>query len=119
VVPVPALVLGICPGDGAPDRSTVRDSRTNVLKNGVALSSKLFVGGLAWGTTDQGLRDAFASYGSITEAKVIQDRDTGRSRGFGFVTYSSPEEARAAMEALNDSELDGRTIRVDLANERR
>jgi len=104
---------------GAPGRWTVRDSRAGALRIGVALSSKLFVGGLAWGTTDQALRDAFAPYGNITEAKVIQDRDTGRSRGFGFVTYSTGEEARAAMEALNDSELDGRTIRVDLANEGR
>ncbi len=80
--------------------------------------SKLFVGGIAWATDDKGLFDAFSPYGTVTEAKVITDRDTGRSRGFGFVTFSNEEEARRAMEEMNGAELDGRTIRVDSAHSR-
>jgi cold-inducible RNA-binding protein len=83
------------------------------------LSNKLFVGGLSWGTTDKELMDAFASYGNVTEAKVIKERDSGRSRGFGFVTFEDEEEAKAAAEAMNDTELDGRNIRVDFAHDKR
>ena len=82
------------------------------------LSSKLFVGGLAWATTDETLAAHFAPYGDVVEAKVIQDRETGRSRGFGFVTYENAEMAKAAMAELADSQLDGRSIRVDTATER-
>ncbi len=57
------------------------------------MTKKLFVGGLSWGTTDSELKEAFASYGEITEAKVITDRETGRSRGFGFVTFARDEDA--------------------------
>ncbi len=79
------------------------------------MSNKLFVGGLSWGTDDISLKSAFDAYGSVTEAKVILDRDTGRSRGFGFVTYTAANEANAAIEAMDGRELDGRTIRVNLA----
>jgi RNA recognition motif-containing protein len=79
--------------------------------------NKVFVGGLAWATDDMRLNDAFAQYGDITEAKVIVDRETGRSRGFGFVTFASDEAADAAL-GMNGQELDGRTIRVDRANSR-
>jgi len=82
------------------------------------MSNKLFVGGLAWATDSEGLKSAFAEYGEVIEAKVITDRDTGRSRGFGFVTFADAEMAKAAL-ALNDTELDGRTIRVDIAQEKR
>ena len=82
------------------------------------MSSKLFVGGLAWATTDDTLRDHFEQCGDVVEAKVITERDTGRSRGFGFVTFGDPEQAQGAVEQLSNSELDGRTIRVDLAIER-
>ena len=58
------------------------------------MAKKLFVGGLSWDTTDEGLRQAFGSYGQITEAKVITDRDTGRSRGFGFVTFVRDEDVK-------------------------
>ncbi|KAJ4713199.1 putative Glycine-rich RNA-binding protein [Melia azedarach] len=64
-------------------------------------SSKVFVGGLAYATDDQSLREAFSKYGYVAEARVIMDRDTGRSRGFGFVTYSSAEEASSAIQALD------------------
>jgi cold-inducible RNA-binding protein len=82
------------------------------------MSKRLFVGGLAWATDDDGLRQAFEAHGEVTDAKVVADRDTGRSRGFGFVTFATEEEAQAALDALNGTDLDGRTIRIDLARER-
>ncbi len=81
--------------------------------------SKLFVGGLSWDTTDDGLRSAFEAFGEVLEAKVITDRETGRSRGFGFVTYASTGDADKARVELNGTELDGRTINVDVAQGRR
>ncbi|MBN1433899.1 RNA-binding protein [Candidatus Fermentibacterales bacterium] len=82
------------------------------------MTNKLFVGGLSWGTTDESLREAFSEFGEIREARVIKDRNSGRSRGFGFVTFETKEDAGAALEAMNETELDGRTIRVDYATER-
>ncbi|MHC5021352.1 MAG: RNA recognition motif domain-containing protein [Planctomycetota bacterium] len=82
------------------------------------MGKKLFVGGLAWATTDQGLRDAFASHGEITEAVVISDRETGRSRGFGFVTYASDGDAAKAVSAMNGQDLDGRSLNVNEAQDR-
>ncbi|KAF7166520.1 hypothetical protein CNMCM5623_000145 [Aspergillus felis] len=80
--------------------------------------SKLFIGGLAWHTTDDALRQGFSPYGQVEDAVVVKDRDTNRSRGFGFVRFSSETEADAAMDAMNNQEFDGRTIRVDKASER-
>ncbi len=82
------------------------------------MGNKLFVGGLSWDTDDHSLNDAFAAHGTVREAKVIKDRDSGRSRGFGFVTMSSDAEAEAAIAALDGQSLDGRTIRVNEAQER-
>jgi RNA recognition motif-containing protein len=82
------------------------------------MSKKLFVGSLSWDTDDRGLRAAFEPHGEITEATVITDRDSGRSRGFGFVTFADDEAADKAAAALNQTELDGRTIKVDVAQER-
>jgi RNA recognition motif-containing protein len=82
------------------------------------MSKKLFVGSLSWNTDDQQLREAFAAFGEVSEAVVITDRNSGRSRGFGFVTFENDEEADKAIEGLNNSELDGRTIRVDVAHQR-
>jgi len=79
------------------------------------MSKKLFVGSLSWDTNDEGLRNAFSDHGEITEAIVISDRDSGRSRGFGFVTFADDEAADKAVAALNGTQLDGRTIRVDVA----
>jgi RNA recognition motif-containing protein len=84
-----------------------------------AMSKKLFVGSLSWDTNDDGLREAFSQFGEITEAKVINDRDSGRSRGFGFVTFADDEAADKAIAAMNGFELDGRPIRVDVAQDRR
>ena len=79
------------------------------------MGKKLFVGSLSWDTNDEGLRNAFSAHGEISEAIVISDRDTGRSRGFGFVTFDDDEAADKAVAALNGTELDGRTIKVDIA----
>ncbi|KAF8661074.1 hypothetical protein HU200_057175 [Digitaria exilis] len=81
-------------------------------------SSKLFVGGLSYGTDDQSLRESFSNYGQVIEARVIMDRESGRSRGFGFVTFTSSEEASAAITAMDGQELHGRSIRVNHATER-
>ncbi|GMQ10920.1 hypothetical protein CsSME_00053729 [Camellia sinensis var. sinensis] len=80
-------------------------------------SSKLFVGGIAYSADDTSLREAFNKYGEVIEARVIVDRETGRSRGFGFVTYTSGEEASAAIQALDGQELHGRRVRVNFAND--
>ncbi len=82
------------------------------------MGKKLFVGGLSWDTTDDGLRQAFQSFGEVTEAKVITDRDTGRSRGFGFVTFAEGDEAQAAITAMDGKNLDGKTIKVNEAQEK-
>ncbi|KAI9815658.1 MAG: hypothetical protein M1826_001967 [Phylliscum demangeonii] len=80
--------------------------------------SKLFIGGLAWHTDESTLRSKFEEYGSVDEVVVVKDRETGRSRGFGFVRYSKDSDADAAIAAMNNVEFDGRTIRVDKASER-
>jgi RNA recognition motif-containing protein len=82
------------------------------------MAKKLFVGGLSWDTTEEGLRRAFASYGEITEAKVITQRDTGRSRGFGFVTFAQDEDAKTAISKMDGTSLDGKTIKVNEAQEK-
>lgn len=82
------------------------------------MSSKLFVGGLAWATSSDSLRDAFSQYGEVADAKVVMDRETGRSRGFGFVSFNSQDDAKRAADAMNGQQLDGRSIRVDFAQER-
>lgn len=82
------------------------------------MGKKLFVGGLSWNTNDEGLLDAFSAFGEVTDAKVITDRDTGRSRGFGFVTFADAESASTAIAQMDGTDLDGRTIRVNEAEER-
>ncbi|XP_071713313.1 glycine-rich RNA-binding protein 2, mitochondrial-like [Rutidosis leptorrhynchoides] len=82
------------------------------------MSSKLFIGGLSYQTDDHSLKEAFSGFGDVIEARVVNDRETGRSRGFGFVNYSSDDSANDAMKAMDGQELNGRNIRVSLANER-
>jgi RNA recognition motif-containing protein len=82
------------------------------------MAKKLCVGGLSGDTKDEGLRQAFASYGEITEAKVITDRDTGRSRGFGFVTFAQDDDAKTAISKMDGTNLDGKTIKVNEAQEK-
>ncbi|NWW79513.1 RBM3 protein, partial [Climacteris rufus] len=80
-----------------------------------AEEGKLFVGGLNYDTDEQGLEQHFSSFGPISEVVVVKDRETQRSRGFGFVTFTNPEHASDAMQAMNGECLDGRQIRVDHA----
>jgi cold-inducible RNA-binding protein len=82
------------------------------------MSKKLFVGGLSWDTTDDGLREAFSRFGSVIEAKVVTDRETGRSRGFGFVGYQDPAHGATAQQAMDGASLDGRSIRVNAAEDK-
>ena len=82
------------------------------------MSKRLFIGGLAWATTTEDLQEAFTPFGEVVDAKVVSDRETGRSRGFGFVTFSTDEAAAAARDSMDGASLGGRTIRVDLARER-
>lgn len=76
---------------------------------------KLFVGGLPFSTTDDELQQAFAAHGTVASAKVIMDRDTGRSKGFGFVEFENDDEGKAAEAAMNGKELGGRSITVNEA----
>lgn len=78
----------------------------------------IYVGNLAFSLTEEGLREAFAAHGDVTSAKIISDRDTGRSKGFGFVEMPNDSEGHAAIESLNGQELDGRPVRVNEARPR-
>jgi cold-inducible RNA-binding protein len=82
------------------------------------MSNKLFVGNLSFETTENDLQDAFAAHGTVVEANLMTDRTTGRPRGFGFITMSSPEEAQKAIAALNGSQLGGRALTVNVARPR-
>jgi cold-inducible RNA-binding protein len=82
------------------------------------MSTKLFVGNLSFNTTENDLQDAFAAHGTVVEANLMMDRMSGRPRGFGFVTMSTPEEAEKAIAALNGSQLDGRALTVNIARPR-
>jgi len=79
---------------------------------------KIYVGNLSWNTDDNALREVFGQWGSIVDSIVMRDRETGRSRGFGFVTYGSEAEAQNAINNMNERELDGRRVKVNLANAR-
>jgi RNA recognition motif-containing protein len=82
------------------------------------MSNKLFVGNLSFNTTENDLQDTFAAHGTVLEANLMMDRDSGRPRGFGFVTMSTPEEAQTAINALNGKEIDGRALTVNVAKPR-
>jgi len=79
------------------------------------VSTKLFVGSLPWSVDDDALKSTFAAHGSVVSAKVVKDRESGRSKGFGFVEMSTDSEAQTAMQALNGSEVNGRNIIVNEA----
>ena len=82
------------------------------------MSSKLFVGNLSFNTGENDLQDAFAAFGTLTEANLMMDRMTNRSRGFGFVTMSTPEEAQAAIQGMHGKSVDGRELTVNIARPR-
>jgi RNA recognition motif-containing protein len=79
------------------------------------MGKKIYVGNLSYNTYEDGLRTVFQNYGTVVSAKIITDRDSGQSKGFGFVEMGSDEEARAAIGALNGQELDGRALKVNEA----
>ena len=82
------------------------------------MNNKLFVGGLSFNTSQNNLQDAFAAHGTVNEVNVITDKMTGRSKGFGFVTMSTEQEAQSAIEAMNGKSLDGRSLTVNVAKPR-
>jgi len=82
------------------------------------MGNKLFVGGLAWAATEDDLRELFGESGTVTDAVILNDRETGKSRGFGFVTMSSDDEAKGAVEKLHDFEFMGRNLTVNEARPR-
>ena len=93
----------------------IKAGRTAIITE---MNNKIFVGNLSFNTTENDLQDAFAAHGTVTEANLITDRETGRARGFGFVTMSTDEEANKAVEAMNGASLDGRTLTVNIARPR-
>ena len=82
------------------------------------MSNKLFVGNLSFNVTENDLQDAFAAHGTVVETNLMIDRTTGRPRGFGFITMSTPEEAQKAIDGLNGKALDGRNLTVNVAKPR-
>ena len=82
------------------------------------MKNKLFIGGLAWATTEDSLRESSSQYGDIEEVRIITDRDSGRSRGFGFVTFVDEESATKCKEEMDGLALDGRNLKVDYPRER-
>jgi len=82
------------------------------------MSNKLFVGNLSFNATENTLNDAFAAFGTVTETNLMMDRETGRPRGFGFITMSSAEEAQKAIEGMNGKDMDGRALTVNVAKPR-
>ena len=82
------------------------------------MSTKLFVGSLPWSVNDQKLKETFEKHGTVVSAKIVMDRDTNRSRGFGFVEMESSSDASNAIKALNETEIDGRNIVVNEAKAR-
>jgi cold-inducible RNA-binding protein len=79
---------------------------------------EIYVGNLSWETSDQDLSDAFAAYGNVEKASIISDRDSGRSKGFGFVTMNDDDEANKAIEGMNGTEMGGRNLKVNEAKPR-
>ncbi|KAF2292297.1 hypothetical protein GH714_018703 [Hevea brasiliensis] len=83
-----------------------------------APNSKLFVAGLSWSVDEKSLKDAFSSFGDVTEVRIMYDKDSGRSRGFGFVNFSKEDEAICAKDAMDGKALLGRPLRISFALER-
>ena len=88
------------------------------LDGGYEVNNKLYVGNISYQTDENSLEQAFGQFGSVKSVRVITDRETGRSRGFGFVEMETEEEAQTAIENLDGKEVDGRAVRVNIARER-
>ncbi len=82
------------------------------------MSNKLYVGNMPYSTTEEALQQMFSEYGAISEVKIIKDHMSNRSKGFGFVTYEDASSCQGAIDALNGYEMDGRTLKVNIAEER-
>jgi RNA recognition motif-containing protein len=82
------------------------------------MEAKLYVGNLSYDTTEDGLRQAFSKAGTVVTVDIIKDRETGRMKGFAFITMSTEQEAQAAIKLFNEKELDSRTIKVNIAKPR-
>lgn len=91
------------------------DARAKLPRASAPVPCRLFVGNLSWDCADETLRDLFAQFGVVLEAVIVKDRNTGQSRGFGFVTFENRKDASQAIEELNGYELDGRNIAVNIA----
>lgn len=100
------------PKDSFPPRGGFRNEKPSGSFNS---SNRVFVGNLPWGADDLSLEQLFSDHGKVVEARVVYDRETGRSRGFGFVTLSSPQEIEEAISSLDGSDMDGRQIKVTVA----
>ncbi|KAI4308360.1 hypothetical protein L6164_031443 [Bauhinia variegata] len=83
-----------------------------------ASSNKLFVGGLSWSVDEKSLKEAFSSFGDVTEVRIVYDKDSGRSRGFGFVIFSNEDNAKSAKDAMDGKALLGRPLRINFALEK-
>jgi RNA recognition motif-containing protein len=94
------------------------ENRATAPRGAAPIPCRLFVGGLSWETTDQDLRAAFGQFGVVTDAVVVTDRDSGKSKGFGFVTLENRKDGPRAIEGLHNTELNGRSIVVNAATER-
>ncbi|XP_058738942.1 glycine-rich RNA-binding protein 4, mitochondrial [Vicia villosa] len=81
-------------------------------------SNKLFVGGLSWSVDEKSLKDAFSSFGEVTEVRIVYDKDSGRARGFGFVIFSNEDDAKSAKDAMDGKALLGRPLRINFALEK-
>ncbi|CAD5171172.1 29 kDa ribonucleoprotein A, chloroplastic-like isoform X1 [Musa acuminata AAA Group] len=103
---------------GPPPRKDEFPSRGFRAGGNLDMANRVYVGNLSWGIDDLALETLFSEQGKVLEAKVVYDRESGRSRGFGFVTYSSAEEVENAIQSLNGTDLDGRSIRVTVAETR-
>ena len=82
------------------------------------MNKKLFIGGLSWNTSETRLREVFEKFGDLEDVRIITDRDTGRSRGFGFVTFTEEEAAQKAITEMDGSSLDGRNVKVNEAEDK-
>ena len=108
---------------GTSEKASRRAFRPRVVKGAVfhtgkTMSTKLYVGNLSYSTGDHELSAAFSPYGQVVSASVVTDRDSGQSRGFGFVEYNSPDEAQRAIDAMNGADLGGRALNVNVARPR-